>query len=227
MDNHNAVDNGDEGLSPPESSLPRTAPRKAFVQVSLRTLLLLTAAVGVWVAYFKNRHDTADLAQKITSMRPLARELFVDDPSRIAVVKQEERWYDQNDWKVYLPPGEYRLCLATQNIDEKELAPINQSVSIDPGTHDLALEQTRIQDKAWRIVVMVDGEEVLRVEEPAGWNAGHGSSGGGQFSNSTQLPAHEPVVLFRRRFMVPTSPSGYAAPMGPCNGLLLWIESHE
>lgn len=197
------------------------------MQIGLRTLLLLTAAVAVWLTHLKNRHDIADLTQKITAMRPLAHELFVDDPSQIAVVKQEERWYDQNDWKVHLPPGGYRLCLATQDINNDGLAPINSSAPLAAGTHDLALEQSRTKNKDWRMVVTTNGEEVLRVEEPADWNPGHGSSGGGQFSKSTQLPPDKPMVLFRRRFMVPTSATGYSTPMGPGPGLLLWIEPNK
>jgi hypothetical protein len=224
VDSRRAIDSEDEALSATESSPPKTSPRRAMMQIGLRTLLLLTAAVAVWLTHLKNRHDITDLTQKITAMRPLARELFVNDPSQIAVVKQEERWYDQNDWKVYLPAGEYRLCLATQDINNDGLAPINSSVPLAAGTHDLALEQKRTADKAWQTIVTINGEEALRAEEPADWNSGNGSTGGGQFSNSTQRPANEPLVLFRRRFMVPNSSGGSSTPKGPGPGVLVWIE---
>ena len=196
-------------------------------QVSLRTFLLLTAAVAVWIAHAKNRHDNEHVATQIKSLRPMARELMIEDPSLITVVKKEERWYDQNDWSVYLPEGSYRLCLATRDVAEGGLAPVSESISLSQGTHDIVLEQKRLEDKSWRTVVLLNGAEVLRVEEPANWNSGHGSTGGGQFSTSTQLPVNEPVMLFRRRFSVKTATGSHNTPKGPANGTLLWIERAE
>jgi hypothetical protein len=193
-------------------------------QFSLRTLFLLTAAIALWIAHTKNHYGNVKLAGQIQGMRPLARELMIDDPDRIAVVKHDERWYDQNVWKLYLPSGSYRLCLATKEVGTDGLATINKSVAIDPGTRELALEQQQANDKSWRVIVTVDGEEVLRADEPAAWNPGEGSAGGGDFSRSTQIAPQEPVVLFRRRFMVQATAGSSSIPMGPCDGLLLWIE---
>jgi hypothetical protein len=198
--------------------------RKTVRQFNLRTLFLLTAAVAVWIGHAKNHYENVNLANQIEAMRPLARELMIDDPDQIAVVKCDEHWYDQNEWRVHLPTGSYRLCLATKEVDTGGLATINKSIPIESGTHELALEQKQAVDKSWFIIVTVDGAEVLRASEPTAWNTGHGSSGGGDFSRSTQIAPEKPVVLFRRRFMVKTVPSGYSIPMGPCDGLLLWIE---
>jgi hypothetical protein len=203
---------------------PGLAARKKVRQFSLRTLFLLTAAIAVWIAYAKNCSENASLAKQIEAMRPLAHELLVDDPDQIAVVKQDEHWYDENEWKVHLPSGSYRLCLATKEVDTDGLATINKSVAIVAGTHDLALELKRADDKSWLIIVTMDGEEVLRVDEPTAWNPGQGSAGGGEFSRSTRIARQETVVLFRRRFMVQAASGGSSMPMGPCDGLLLWIE---
>lgn len=205
--------------------IPTNAPsRRRFRQISLRTLLLLTAAVAVWVAHLKNRHDNQILAKQIEAMWPLAHELVIEDPSQIAVVKQDERWYDQNDWKVYLPEGNYRLCVATREITENGSPPATKSTPLSAGTYHLAIKQKRDESKDWRVSIAVDGEEVLGVQEPAAWDAGHGSSGGGQYSSCTQFPPDQPVVLFRRRFTVETAPGSYSTPQGPTNGILLWIE---
>ena len=139
------------------------------------------------MAHAKNHYENVKLAGQIQAMRPLARELMIDDPDRIAVVKQDERWYDQNDWKLYLPAGSYRLCLATKEVSNDGLATVNKSVALASGTRELAIEQQQANDKSWRIIVTVDGEEVLRADEPAAWNAGQGSTGGGGFSSSTQI----------------------------------------
>jgi hypothetical protein len=206
--------------NPEEAARPRAARR----QISLRTLLLLTAAVAVWIAHAKNRYDNGRLSEQIAAMRPLARELAIEDPAQFAVVKNEERWYDQNDWKVHLPPGDYELSLATRDVVETGVTPALKSVPLPAGLHEIAIEKTRADDKTWRVVVTVDGQEALRADEPADWDLGHGSSGGGLHSLSTQQPADAPLILFRRRFSVPQGKFSYSAPQGPCNGILLWIE---
>ena len=224
MDLNDADRNPFEIVIEPPARQIATERRKRFRQVSLRTLLLLTAAVAVWVAHGKNHYDNARYARQIEAMRPLVRELYVEDPSQIAVVKQDERWYDQNEWRVYLPPGEYRLCIATHDVDEAGMAPVAESIPLAAGTREIALDQNRTAERNWKVLVTVDGEEVIRVNEPAAWDAGRGSSGGGLHSSVTQLPPREPAILFRRRFSVKTAPNRYSTPKGPSNGLLLWIE---
>ena len=92
-------------------------------QFGLRSIFLATAAIAVWVAVYANNRENAMLESRIASLRPLARELVVEDPTQIAVVKLDEVWYGENIWDVHLPAGSYRLCLATRGVDEKQLAP--------------------------------------------------------------------------------------------------------
>jgi hypothetical protein len=138
-------------------------------------------------------------------------------------VKLEEYWYDENRWEIYLPEGQYRLCMATHGIDDNGLAPVVRSTAIRGGRHRLALEQQRDND-VWRVKVAWDGTEVLAVEEPKDWDPGSGSAGGGQYSISEQLPADKPAVLFRRRFMRGDAKGLTTTPNGPTEGILLWIE---
>lgn len=202
------------------------ARRKFTAQFSLRTLLLLTAAVAVWIGIFVTRRETQRLNIDAQQLRPLARELFVDDPQQIAVIKRLEEWYDENIWDLHLPQA-MRLCVASREIDDKGTPPIMKEVAIPAGRRAVEIRSDRLPDKSWRTIVLLDGAEVLAVDEPADWNAGRGSSGGGAFSTSTQLPANKTVELFRRRFMVETSPGISNSPNGPANGLMLWLEPVE
>jgi hypothetical protein len=160
-------------------------------------------------------------------MRPLARELAVEDESQVAVIKQEPYWYDENRWAVYLPPylppGKYRLCLATREIDEGGLAPVVKSVPLSPGRHALGLEQDKT-DHGWQVVVQRDGQVILSSEEPQEWCPAVGSSGGGHFDRLEQREPSEPLVLFRRRFTRPAAGGRSMTPTGPTDGVLLWIE---
>src|SRR3954468_20955325 len=100
-----------ETFESPAGSAPEdpiaTRPRRARWQVGIRTLVLLTAAIAVWMTVLINRRHNALLDSRIRAMRSLARELLVDDPKRIAVVKLEEMWIDENQWLIHLPAGRY------------------------------------------------------------------------------------------------------------------------
>ncbi|MFO0892382.1 MAG: hypothetical protein U0790_24985 [Isosphaeraceae bacterium] len=192
----------------------------------MRTLFLLVAAIAVWLTSFVNRRQNAFLRGRIEVLQPLAHELLINDPRKIAVVKLEEYWYDDNSWDIHLPPGAYRLCLATREIDSG-LASARARAPLPAGRHRIALDQQR--DKGmdnWRVTVTLDGTKVLDVIEPKDWDPGRGSSGGGQYAISQQFAADQPLVLFRRRFDRPVGqgPGQSATPQGPCEGILLWIE---
>ena len=121
-------------------------------------------------------------------MVPLAHELIVDDLSKIAVVKLEDYWMDDNRWDLYLPAGSYRLCIATREVAGEGLAPPVKSVPIRSGRHQLALLQNRDKE-IYRIRVTRDGDELLSMQEPKGWDPGIGSQGGGAvFTQRTASP---------------------------------------
>ncbi len=206
-----------------EPVIPARAPARRPWQIRLRTLLLLLAAVAVWLGYFSNRGQISFLESRIAALRPLAHELIIDDASQIAVVKLEELWYDENEWDVYLPEGRYRLSLATRRIDDRGLAPASSTGLLESGTHRLVLDQHRRGD-GWQIAVTADGRPLCAADEPNDWNPGHGSTGGGEYSLCQQLPRDQPVILFRRRFHHPDATGGSTTPQGPTEGLLLWLE---
>jgi hypothetical protein len=192
-------------------------------QIGLRTLFLLMTVAAVWTVYFTNRRAIQNYEQRIAAMRPLARELSVEDESRIAVIKLESYWYDDNRWEIYLPPGDFRACLATREVSGAGLAPSVESAPLSPGRHVLALEQVPTDD-GWRVTVDCDGEQLLSAVEPKAWYPAHGSAGAGHFDRGEQLNPKQPVVLFRRRFMQPGPGRTTSTPTGPADGILLWIE---
>jgi hypothetical protein len=191
-------------------------------QVGLRTLFLLMAAIAVWMTVIINRRQNTYLEARIRAMRPLAHELLVDDASKIAVVRMDELWMDDNRWDLHLPPGSYRLCLATRKVDDKGLPDAVKTVPIPSGRHRLALEQRQDGD-LWHIRVLLDGAELLAVEETKDW-ASSSSTGGGDYSLSQQLPPDRPAVLFRRRYMQTDAQGRSQTPTVPSEGLILWIE---
>lgn len=197
--------------------------RATRFQFGLRSLFLLVAATAVWTTYFSNRHRITALEAGITTMRPLAHELVVNDADKIAVVKLEELWYDDNRWEVSLPDVKHRLCLATREIDTEGLAPVMRSEAIEAGRHSIYLKQ-REDGAGWLVTAGWDGSRLLLVQEPKEWNPGSGSTGGGHHSQCTQSAVDEPLILFRRRFSLPSHTGQVTTPPGPTEGILLWIE---
>jgi hypothetical protein len=213
-------------MADPEDTLaPVEAPRRRSGrwQVGLRTLFLLMAVVAAWLAVVINRRQSTYLESRIGVMQPIARELIVDDPGRIAVVMLDDLWMDENRWDLHLPPGNYRLCVATRGIVEQGLAPVVRSAPIAPGRHRIGMVLRR-KGENWQIPVTSDGAELLTVEETKDW-ARSSSRGGGLYETSTQFAADQPTILYHRRYLLdgPTG-IGSSMPDGPTEGLLIWIE---
>jgi hypothetical protein len=226
----------------PRETPPDRAPRSRW-QVGLRGLMLFTAAFAVWTTYLLNRHHNASLAARIPAMRPFAHELVVADETKAAVVKLEELWPDDDRWDVYLPPGQYRLCLATRGIGYNGVPPAETSQPIQPGRHtiELAIRKTK---SGWRVEASSDGARLLTVDETPEWNPIKTFSADGDFSKSTTLPAGELIVLqgggFGSMQNGPASEPIYflhagggslrggevvaLSPGGPYEGIRLWIE---
>lgn len=211
-----------DGLKPTGQPVPR--PRRKRWQVGLPSLLLVMAAIAVWMAFFINRGQNVRLESRIVALRAMVHELDIADQRKIAVVKLEEYWYDENRWDLYLPEGPYQLCVATRGIGNVGLASVVKSSPVEAGRHRLTLDQRR-HNVLWRVTVTWDGAELLTVEEPKEWDPGSGSMNEAEYSTSQQLAPDKPVVLFRRRFMRRDA-KGRTSSLGdePAEGVLLWIE---
>ncbi len=214
---------------PGEPSRPLTPAvaisRRPGWQFGLRTALLIVAVAAVATAIVKDRRQIDWLAQKIIQIQSLARDLVIDDPARIAVVKLPELWMDDNRWDVYLPAGSsYQLSIATRDIDLKASSPPLKTATLPPGRHRIALEEQQDDARNWHLTITRDEARVIEVDEPATWTDGSGSVGGGDISISQQYPADQPVTLFRRQFTIKDEHGRSDVSGGRLPGILLWIE---
>jgi hypothetical protein len=213
------------GQSPETEPAPAapTLRRPARWQLGIRTLSLMMALIAAWLAVFINYRQIGVLNTRITAARALARELVVDDPTRFAVVKLNELWMDDNRWDLYLPPGQYRICLGTRDVPDRGFPARFVSSPLPAGRHRLALE-LRLDQETWKFRVKSDDSEILAIDEGKEW-ASRSSSGGGEFSASEQLPADQPLLLYHRRYMIKDSSGQFQSTQGPTEGLVLWIKS--
>jgi hypothetical protein len=206
-------------ISPSRATATQPGDRRRW-QVRIKTLILVMAAIAVWIAFFINRRQNALLRARINEMHKIVRDLVINDDQKIAVVSLEESWYDQDNWDIYLPHREYRLCLATRGITQDGSPREYKSRPIKPGRHRITLKKI-VTAQSWSVTVLTDDSEFLTVNEPGGWGDATGWAGfGDQFSKSEQLSPDEPVCLFRRQYIkeLPAS-SGE-----PTNGIQLWLE---
>ena len=156
---------------------------------------------------------------------------------QIAVVKLPPMWYGESRWEIYLPEGEYVMRLGTRQIDDQltslvlgpdkeRFPPAVGQTPIGAGHHRIEL----MRSEEWRgreITVLLDDRPVIEAEEEPDWNTGGTSTGASEIGDCVQRPAHEPLVLYRRRFYLRQKGGQYVAPKGPTEGLMLWIEPVE
>ena len=184
---------------------------RRLIQWDLRTVFLLTAAVAVWLAYFLCSNGVARFKEQIPLMQAVAPELVVEDPQRIAVLSLPPIAMRGWRWDVYLPDGEHWLRLATRDIPRDGLpSPVGQ-VRLPEGRHRIALKLSRNPGGA-RLAVLVDGDIAVDAREGPKWAAPREY----EWGVKKELPAMEPVVLYRGGYRTNTSPRD--------DSLLLWIE---
>ncbi len=219
-----------------EAAPPRKRSPWRLLQFSLLSILLLTVAIAVWLAYRRTLQETAQMRRELPSLREVARELIVADPERYAVVQHHQMSMADFRWRIHLPQGRpYKLALATHNISPNNSGSLSSgSVSSGPaaatceissGEHELELQKNRREDQSWQVLVLVDGEVVMEKTLPEEWEPSMGSAGGSWVSGSVQQDVEQPLVLFRRRFVIIDNTGIRRTPRYPSNGIALWIDA--
>ena len=205
-------------------------------QFSLLTILLLSAAVATSFSAWRSVSALSRIEAQLTSLRLVACELKIDDPSKFAAVRKPNERYRAHSWDVYLPPQDstepYEVCLAIEKIAPafgpratRDLPTLpNETFALKPGRHRLEVSHHVGKEKGHEILVKLDEQEVIKISRPYDWQkmTGHGSR---PVSLSDQQDTDEPLILLHRVFMVPVagSPTSSMAPNDPSNGIRLWI----
>ncbi|MDA1050719.1 MAG: hypothetical protein O3C40_09605 [Planctomycetota bacterium] len=205
---------------------PGIAPlhRRKFLQWNIATLLLLMAVVGVWTAYFRMKSEAVRMDAELDSLRELARELLVNDPSQYAIVERHEEWYGDHVWDVHLPEGDlYVLKLATGEIDPKIFPETEHMVDLAAGQHIISLEKTLRGDHLSARAIS-DGRLAMHVSESGDWIPSGVGAWGRYYNRSTQAPCDKPLEVIRLYFRKHVPPGTGMEPDEPYNGVFLWIE---
>jgi hypothetical protein len=209
-----------------ETILPsETAPnkRRGMPQVGLSTLLLLTACSAVWCGVWLAKREVSRLQAELIPSRALARELVITERTKLAIIRQDEMFYDENIWQIYVPKEGLQIHVATSGIDAQkdQQLPSEAQATLSSGTHTVQLTVLQ-QSEGWLVRVQVDLEAVIELQKPKHWNPNKGSSGGGGFDRQADFDPGQTAVMFRRRFTVDNA--GKYEPHPDGNGVQLWIE---
>ena len=200
------------------------SPRRRF-QIGISTALLLIAAASSWLGFEVLRRETQKLQSYLPGLRSAARELQVINEDQISVVHRHQEWNDENIWDIYLPPtGEFKVCLATEDVNRQGTPASFESVNLKPGRRKIELIQEKFDDGRVMLQMLVDDRTEIEVEKPKGWYQQFGFSGGSRISENAEYDAQDPVILLQMRFMVDTGNGGSKSPQGPANGILVWVE---
>ncbi len=204
------------------------APRRGW-GLSLRTLLLVVAAVAVWMAWSIQRGQNETLRRRVGPMRTLARELFVEDPSKIAIIRGSDEWYEVPRWDLYLPerPGGFVLKVSVKEVAGGNYPAHAISAPLSPGRHRLRLTMDAPWNTGSLRARVYDGETLLlEADEPDAGRKSSSATSSTPFETLQQMPADKPVLIYRRQYSIPdpANPNVSRSPTGEGAGVVLWIE---
>ncbi|MCA9176348.1 MAG: hypothetical protein KDB14_17800 [Planctomycetales bacterium] len=196
---------------------------KRISQFGLLELLLLMAAVCVWLPWWLNRQPLSQLPQQIDELRSALGELFVPDATQIVARRMADYRMDTKTWQLYLPPGHnYRLHVADAEITETSF-PSAASVPIEPGEHQVEWRRERTGSGPLSTQLFVDGISVLERESSLPPSTSTSSSVSGVSRDQSMQAPGGPMTIQRLRNYL--TPSGNRTPEKGTDGGLLWLET--
>lgn len=214
--------------------------KKRRPRVSLGHLLLLVTAMAIGLAYVRVHADLSDTKVAVRNMRKLARELIVDDPSKIAAITRIPTLPGEHVMDVYIPArprsdGPYQLCFALEDINlsrrsQELLLPPVGCRPISQGRHSIELRHVKADssdsESRHEIKILLDDEVVMEATRPPDWMPADGWASTGSMPRTTVFDTSKPAQLHRRRFNWPISGGGSTSgPMDkPGSGILVWVE---
>ena len=191
---------------------------------SLRTLILLTTAVAVWVPGVVAHYAAKGLTAANASMRLASQDFQVDDPEDLTARRMPNLIGDWEVWKVHIPTSwPYRVCLAAGELSPLGDPSDHRSRALPPGRHEVALKIDRQDRHRWEC--WIDGQRWTDVEHAPAIpiNGGYSVNGVRTETSSTAAPG-ERLVLDDVRAMRKGLGKSNVGEVEDYFGHRLWIE---
>lgn len=149
------------------SVLPNNMRRS--VRFGLSELLLLTAAIAVWIPVFVARRRIPLLERDIQIMRRATTDLFVEDETQLTARVLPNILPHLSVWKCRSPlDAELELRMATEGINSLGLPAGYQSVVLPGGANTIHLQTTK-DEHGFHELVYLNGAVVLEKHHPLEW----------------------------------------------------------
>lgn len=192
-------------------------------QIGLLSLLLMTACAAVWCGVWIASREVMKLQSQLMQTRLLSRELVIKDRALLSVVRQDEMFFDENIWHVFVPRDGMKIHLATTGVDYQSNSLIESEVSgeLKAGQHNIELKVEE-SGEAWLVSIDVDMEQLIQLRKDKAWYPNRGSYGGADFDRQQDFEGGKRAVLFRRVFSADLN--GKLQPHPDGNGVVMWIE---
>ncbi|QDT02520.1 hypothetical protein K227x_08980 [Rubripirellula lacrimiformis] len=208
------------------------------VQFSLRTILLVTAAFALSVAWYQKHTRLIEARSTAAMLASRARLLEIDDPSKITAVARLPTKIDETVFEVAIPNRSktgrgHRICLTLEglgaefSLTQKKFPHPSTRLELTPGPHTIEVRHHKPASRAaagqHEIELVIDGKVADRLVRPAVWFTTQVTSSSA-VANCRSFDPDQRVELLRRRFLVDGNvvPSPTQANLE--NGILLWIE---
>lgn len=207
------------------------------LRFSLGHLFLLITALAIGLAVYRTREELSRTRASVGAMRAIARELKVEDPSRVTAITRLPALPDEMILDVHVPSGtgeeSSRLCLALEGIlghaNAGGFPEPTSTFALNPGRHKIEIRHLRPAstepNEVHVVEILVDDRSVMRETRPSEWMPVSSWTGSGSITESVSFLPDKPAELHRRRFNEGTNSGSISKPGDePANGILLWID---
>jgi hypothetical protein len=194
--------------------------------------------LAIGLAVYRTRVELGRLRGSVASMRALARELQVEDASRISAINRLATRPSEMILDVYVPPPSadnpnLQLCLVLEGIlghgrNANFPEPL-EAFLLKPGRRKIEIRHVRPASSDPEgehvIEILVDDEPAMRATRPKEWMPTGGWTSTGSIAESVSFAPDKPAELHRRRYNEKTNGGSRSKPGDePANGILLWID---
>ncbi|MEO1614770.1 MAG: hypothetical protein AAFV88_02910 [Planctomycetota bacterium] len=195
-----------------------------MLRFQLRSLLLFTLAIAVWLPGFFFWKEKQSIESDLRILRQLSPDLAIIDEDKICIRVLPSVWSNITSWRYYLPEDTgMEIHLASEGINSLGAPREFQSMRLPAGIHRLDLKSTTKNGER-NHVLYLDREVVISQNGGVEFDSYSTSSTSGVTNQSSAYPLDESLVLKTSR-IIPMINGRSLQPPEECDavGCRIWM----